>query len=279
MLNYNELAVQKVFNIIAFSLIDGAMLTKLDHLKTSSWANDGTVVYAQGGAGNARLIGFGHSKTSTLSCTSATVSDGAWGMQTGSGVDRVTDTDKILFTDTLVVSVKDEVKTTHTPIGEVGKEINFIYVLDPKTRGTVKTLKQAAAVAPGAFTYTKTDNKVAFNPDDVPVGTILLLYYHPNVKTAAVITNRTDMFAMNVKLVAETQFVDACTGQHYAGQLIFYKAKVSEATTFELGADSDAATLTLDFEALQSCESPKLWDVFIYDEADIEDIVETPPIP
>ena len=62
----SKFAVQQIFVVDALDLEDGSLLARLEDLKSSNLSNNGTVVYAQGGVGNPKIIGFSHSKESTL---------------------------------------------------------------------------------------------------------------------------------------------------------------------------------------------------------------------
>ena len=75
---------------------------------------------------------------------------------------------------------------------------------------------------------------------------------------------------MNVRLHCKTLFRDTCTGKDYVGVLVIYKAKAGEEWGFELSADGEPAVHSITFEALKSCESPVLWDIFLYDTEDIQ---------
>lgn len=269
-INYNNLAIQQVFSIDCFDLVDGSLLARLNALKNSSWTNNGQIVYAQGGVGNPKIIGFGHSKESAIEATSAVISDGSWGMQTGSGVIELTNTNLIQYSETLVCTA-NKVTTTYTATGATGTEIKWAYVVN-NYGGVIKKLEQAStAESTGKFTYSSENKEISFFTDDVQDGERVLVFYYPNVTSARQIENRTDVFAKQVKAVANTVFLDTCTGLAYQGQLVYYKAKVAEESTFDLAADGDPAVQNLRLEALQSCESTKLWDIFIFNTEDIQD--------
>ena len=58
----SKFAVQQIFVVDAFNLDTGALIARFEDLKNSTLNNNGTVVYAQGGVGNPKIIGFSHSK-------------------------------------------------------------------------------------------------------------------------------------------------------------------------------------------------------------------------
>jgi hypothetical protein len=263
----SQYAVQEIFNLTVFDLVDGSCQAVLSDLKNTNWSNNGQVVYAQGGRGNPKIIGFGHSKESTLTCGSAVISDGLFGIQTGTKMASLTSTTLIQYPDTLVVT-DETVDTTYTAIGTAGSEIGFAYLINADgSLGTV--FEQAGAVSAGHFTYTPGTKALLFNAGDVVDGAKIMVFYYPTASTAKQITNKTDKFAANVKIVADGRFRDTCTGEDYLAQLIYYKAKTSEEYAFDLAADGAPAVHNIKFEALKQCGSTTLWDLFIYDSADL----------
>lgn len=263
----SKFAVQQIFVVDAFDLDDGSLITRFEDLKNSTLSNNGTVVYAQGGVGNPKIIGFSHSKESQLSIESAVITEGAIGIQTGSGVKSLTDATIIPF-DEVLVATEEGVTTSYTAQGTAGSEIGFVYVLNDD--GTVsKKLEQAAQAASGKFAYASESKKISFNAGEVPAGSKVLVIYNPKISSAKQITNSTETFAKNVRLNCKTLFRDTCSGKDYVGMLVIYKAKAGEEWSLELSADGDPAVHSISFEALKSCESPVLWDIFIYDTNDI----------
>lgn len=264
----SKFAVQQIFTVDAFSLEDGSLIARLEDLKTSNLSNNGTVVYAQGGVGNPKIIGFSHSKEANLSIENAVITEGAMGIQTGSGVVTLTKSTDIPFDEVLTADT-DAVTLTYKATGTTGSEIGFVYVLNAD--GSVKTkLSQASAAASGSFAYASSTKKITFNTGDVPNGSKVLVVYYPEIDSAKKISNSTEVFAQNVRLHCKTLFRDTCSGKDYVGVLVIYKAKAGEEWSIELSADGDPAVHAISFEALKSCESPVLWDIFIYDTDDIQ---------
>lgn len=269
-INTNKFAVQQIFTVDSFSLEDGSLNARLEDLKQTNLSNNGEIVYAQGGVGNAKIIGFSHSKSSTLEIQNAVITDGALAIQTGSGLKELTNTNLIPFDEVVVAATANTAVLTHTATGEVGSELGFAYLLSPD--GSVsKTFTQVATTpATGQFTYATATKTITFFAGEVPVGSKVLAMYYPNVATAKNIKNATDVFSMNVRLHCRTLFRDTCTGKDYIGVLVIYKAKCSEEWGLELSADGEPAVHSMTFEALKSCESPVLWDIYIYDSSDIK---------
>lgn len=268
MIDTSKFAVQQIFTVDAFDLDTGAMLARFEDLKSSNLSNNGTVVYAQGGVGNPKIIGFSHSKESTLEIQSAVITGGALGIQTGSGLIDLTSTTLIPF-DEVVTVTSNAATTTYTATGTAGSEIGFAYLLNED--GTIaETFTQASdADSEGTFTYTSSGKNLTFYTGAIPDGGKVLVVYYPTVSSAYQINNSTEVFAKNVRLHCKTLFRDTCTGKDYVGVLVIYKAKAGEEWGFELSADGDPAVHDISFEALKSCTSPTLWDIFIYDSSDL----------
>lgn len=267
----SKFAVQQIFTVDAFNLETGALEARFEDLKNSTLNNNGTVVYAQGGVGNPKIIGFSHSKESTLEIESAVITGGALGIQTGSGLMDLTDTTLIPFDEVLTAATDDantSATTTYTATGTANAEIGFAYVLN--NDGTIKkTLTQGGTASAGTFTYTSASKELSFATADVPAGSKVLVVYYPTAASAYQISNSTEVFAQNVRLHCKTLFRDTCTGKDYVGVLVVYKAKAGEEWSLELTADGEPAVHAISFEALKSCESPVLWDIFIYDTDDL----------
>lgn len=266
----SKFAVQQIFVVDAFDLETGALVARFEDLKNSTLNNNGTVVYAQGGVGNPKIIGFSHSKESTLELESAVITGGAMGIQTGSGLIDLTDSTAIPFDEVLTAAGSSSITatTTYTATGATGKEIGFAYILN--TDGTVKkTLTQGSTATTGSFAYASASKELSFAAGDVVAGDKILVVYYPTAASAYQISNSTEVFAQNVRLHCKTLFRDTCTGKDYVGVLVMYKAKAGEEWSLELAADGDPAVHAISFEALKSCESPVLWDIFIYDTDDL----------
>lgn len=264
----SKFAVQQIFTVDAFNLDTGALIARLEDLKTSTLSNNGTVVYAQGGVGNPKIIGFSHSKEAKLELENAVITEGAMGIQTGGGVETLTNSTSVPFDEVIVTATADTAVTSYIATGTAGSEIGFAYLLNDD--GTVKTtFTQATTVAAEKFTYATATKTITFNTGAVPVGSKILVIYHPTASSVVNISNKTDVFSSNVRLNCHTLFRDTCSGVDYVGTLVIYKAKCSEEWNLELTADGDPAVHNMSFEALKSCTSPVLWDIFIYDTDDL----------
>jgi hypothetical protein len=221
------------------------------------------------GRGNPKLIGFGHSKESRLECQNAVISEGSLEIQSGTAVEALTNTTVVTWQDKIVVT-SNLATPTYQPTGTAGAEIGFAYILNNDDSLGTEFEQMTGSVTTGHFTYNAGTNILTFYAGDIPTGTTICIFYHPTVTSAKKFTNKVDVFAKNVKVIADGLFRDICTGEDYKGQLIFYKAKTSEEYNLEINADGEPAVTNLSFEALKACGNNNvLWDLIIFDSADV----------
>jgi hypothetical protein len=257
-------ALQALFELKVFDLSTGEALVILDDLKETTWENNGEEVYSMGGRGNPKLIGFGHSKTSNLNTQNALITDGVLGFQSGTAMSTLTSTTVITYTDILTVGT-NAATTTYTATGSVGAEIGFVYKLNSDGSLGTKYTQGATASGTGIFAYTFGTKALAFYSGDLASGDRIVCFYKPTIASAKKFTNATNVFAKNVKVIADGLFRNTCTGVDYAGQLVFYKAKASDGYSFTVTANGEPAVQSINFEALQSCSADTLWDLFVWD--------------
>lgn len=263
----NKFALQRVFTAKIFDLETGENIGIFEDLKDSSFNQEGTVVYTQGGAGNAKIIGFDHSKMAKFSLNNATFDFNAFGAIVGSTPVTGTNTDYV-YTDTLTVN-SNATTTTYTALGTAGSEIKYAYIKN--TDGSLGTkYTQDSLAGAGKFTYNPGTKAVTFNTGDITNGTEIIVFYNATAgATTRTVSSYTDLFAKNVKLVADGLARDICTGEDYGCQIIFYKAKVSNNIEFALSSAGDPAVQPIEVEALKSCGSTKLWDMIVFEDDQI----------
>lgn len=267
MIDTSKFAIQQIFTVDAFNLDDGSLNTRLEDLKSSTLSNNGTIVYSQGGIGNPKIVGFSHSKEASLTIENALITEGGLDIQIG-GTSVLTNSNEVPFDEVITVATADTAITSYAATGTAGSELGYVYILN--SDGTIKQkLAQAAAVAADKFTYATATKTITFNTGAVAVGTKVLAIYYPTISSVIKASNKTDVFAKSMRLHCKTLFRDTCTNEDYVGVLVIYKAKCGEEWSLELSADGDPAVHNMVFEALKSCESNTLWDIFIYDKDDI----------
>ncbi len=120
----------------------------------------------------------------------------------------------------------------------------------------------------GKFVYTVGTKTMAFFSGEVTAADQIVVFYRATAGATTLTTSSfSDRFAKSVKLVATGLVRDICTKVDYKAQIIFYNAKMSNNFELALSADGDPAVQSIEFEALQSCGSTKLWDLIVWESA------------
>lgn len=261
----NRWAIQEVFDITLIEPVNALQVyCVLEDLKNCTFANEGTTVYASGGKGNPKLVGFDHSKTAKFTIGSAMFLSDLWEVQSGTAPVTGSNTNYVK-TETLTVS-SNTLTLSATPLGTAGSELGYVYIV--ATDGSLSTqLEQDSIVSSGKFTVS--GKTVTLNTGDYADGVSVFVKYNATTASDTITySNYCNVFSKNVKLVADT-VVKNCQGVEYAAQLIFYNAKVDNNFSFDLTADGEPAVMNFEVEALKTCTSEKLWDLIVYNSSTV----------
>jgi hypothetical protein len=260
----SRFAIQRVFDLTLFDLSTNECLGIMDNLKTTTFTQEGEVVYAQGGAGNPKIVGFDHSKAARFTCESATFDNLAFGAQLGATPVLGANTN-IVITD-VIAGGTNTATTTYTALGTAGSEVLFVYKRNADGSLGIKFTQMTGTPTTGKFIYTAGTKTLNFYAGEVSTTDTLVTFYRATAGATTLTTSSfTDVFAKSVKLVATGLVRDICTKVDYKAQIIFYSAKLSNAFELTLTADGDPAVQSIEFEALKSCNSTKLWDLIVWE--------------
>lgn len=245
----------------------GLLLGKFEDVKDGAFTNGQNTVYAQGGVGTPKLLGFDNEISAMLSASNAYITDGLLAIQSGNDVETLTDTTEIEEVEVVTVT-SDTATLTYTPTGTTDAEIKYAYVVNSDgswdTTGTV--YEQAAAAASGKFSLS--GKVITFNTSEIADGTEIGVKYYPTVSSAKKFTRKTDTFSKTVRATAHCFFVDGCTGEILEGRIVFPKAKVSGNFDWSMDSAGDPSVQNFEVEALKSCASTDLWYLYINDSDD-----------
>ncbi len=253
----NRWAIRDAGEATFYDLVDGHAIVTLSTLKTSGIETTGETVYAQGGQGNARLVGFSSNRQSTLTFEDAIFDNEAVAMLTGNDLVEGT---KIIDFNEIKSTVADKITLSKTPNGAI---VSVYKVNADGTNGQEYTLGDPVA---NQYDYSVSDKTLTFNTATVD-GTKFRIYY--KVATAAdtkTVKVTSDMFGGNFKVVLDVLVVDEFTKKAFQGQLVVPNAKFMDNFNLSFSADGDPATLNLEMEVLKSPASTDMWELVIYDE-------------
>lgn len=260
-------AIQRIFTLDTFDIVTGASRGRFSDMKTSTFTNDATIVYADGGAGNVHIAGFSHSKRATLDATNAVFDFPSIGLVMGATPITGSNTD-LVVTDIRTVT-SNAATTSYTALGTVGSEIGTIYIRN--TDGTLgeSFLQVTGTPTTGQFKYVVGTKALTFFAGDITDSSQIVMFYNAtsgaNTKT---IKSYTDVFADAVKVVANGIVQDVCSKQDFACQLIFDTAQAANKFELSLTADGDPAVQNVMFEALKPCGTNLLWQLIVFDETE-----------
>jgi hypothetical protein len=224
----NRFAIKEAGIASFFDLTTGKAIVTLATLKTSGVQTTGDTVYATGGRGNAKLVGFSTNRGAKITLQDAIFDNKAIAMLTGNdlvaGVKKV-DKNEIqsVTSNTLTLS--------KTPLGA----ILSVYKLNPDgTNGTEYTLGTPAS---NATDYSVAGKVLTFNTG-VANGTQFKVYYQVNTASdAKSMKVSSDQFGKTFRVTLDVLVVDEFTKAAFQGQLRIPNAKFEDNFDLSFAAD------------------------------------------
>lgn len=229
---------------------EGEPIVTLPSLKTTGVETSGETVYARGGRGNAKLVGFSSNKEATIALEDALFDNEAMGMLTGNLAS--TGAKEVEVSEVITATAIDSLTTTKgTPLAD-GTFAIYEYV---------DGMKSGNNVAGGGATGNDMTATVV-------IGTEYIAYYTVSTdEFASTIKVTSDAFGGTFKVVIDLIVVDSFTKADFAGQLIIPNAKFEDNFSLDLAADGDPAVLSINLEILKDPNSTDMWELVIFDEA------------
>ena len=236
----------------------GEPIVTLKSLKTTGVETTGETVYARGGRGNAKLVGFSSNRESTLSLQDALFDNEALAMLTGNDI----------FTGEVEVD-QHEVFT----VGDATATESFTLAASPLDVSDVHAYKYVDGMKEGAEL-----TKESLNGKDVEIDTSamstddqIIIYYTANTDSeTSKVKVTSDNFGGTFKVVIDLIVVDAVTKAEYAAQMIVPNAKFEDDFNLDLAAEGDPSVLDLTLEVLKSPNNTDMWELVIYDESALQ---------
>jgi hypothetical protein len=215
----NRFAIKEAGIASFFDLTTQKAIVTLATLKTSGVETTGDTVYATGGRGNAKLVGFSTNRGAKITLQDAIFDNKAIAMLTGNdlvaGVKKV-DKNEIqsVTSNTLTLS--------KTPVGA----ILSVYKLNTDgTNGTEYTLGTPAS---NATDYSVAGKVLTFNTG-VANGTQFKIYYQANTASdAKSMRVSSDQFGKTFRVTLDVLVVDEFTKAAFQGQLRIPNAKFED---------------------------------------------------
>ena len=260
----NRWAIRDVAIASFFDLTTGELKLKLDTLKTSGLENTSSIVYAMGGRGNPKLVGFSSDKAAKFTLEDAVFSNDLLAMLTGN--DIVEGITKVQHSEVVPVTT-NSATLTYTP-SAAGALISVNKLNADGTKGKAITY---AASTPTTDHYSVSSKTLTFGSSTFAAGESALVYYYTNsAADAKKIRNTTDKFAGTYRLVLDCLVRDIFYKKDYAAQIEVFNAKLDDSSwNLAMANTGDPSTLSIPLEALKSPTSTDLYTMTIFDESDL----------
>lgn len=258
----NRWAIRDAGSATFYNLTTGKPIVTLTTLKTSGVETSGETVYARGGTGNAKLVGFSSNREAKLTLEDAIFDNDALAMLTGNAISIAAK--EIYYNESLTVA-SNAVTLTKTP-ADSGALLGLFAVNTDGTLGTEITYD----ASPATGEYSTSGKTVSLYAGDYADAATLKAYYKVDTATdAATITVSSSAFGGTFKVVLDCLVKDELTKVDYAAQLIVPNAKFEDNFNLSFAADGDPAVLTIPLEVLKNTTDTTMWQMVIYDSATI----------
>lgn len=253
----NRWAVRNVAKCSFYSLTTGKMLTYLENLKSSDISVSSETVYARGGDGNPKLLGFSSNKEAKVNLSSAIFDNRAMALLTGNNI--VTAATPVYRREVLT-SISDALTLGATP---KDSELLGLYLLG--SDGVESTEYSKVASAPTGNQYALSSKTITL-PTATVDGTQFVVYYMVTAAdTTQTLTVSSDKFPAAFKLVMEVLVTDFATKALYPAQLIINSARMEDNWSLSFKPDGDPEPLSLPIEILKPANSNDMFTLKIYD--------------
>ncbi len=249
-------AVRNVAKATFYDISTDKMLTYLENLKTSAIEVSSETVYARGGDGNPKLVGFSSNKEVRATLQSALFDNRAMALLTGNAIK---DGKQTIYRREVLTVASAKASLNATPKGGT---LLALYVMGADGVEDLE-LEKAETVATGKYKLTTKEISVH---TDVANGSQLVAYYMADTNaTAQTITVSSDAFPAAFKLVLEVLVTDFYTKKLYPAQIIIPSAKMEDGWSLSFAPDGDPAALDLPIEVLKPANSNDMFTMTIYD--------------
>ena len=232
----------------------------IDTAKTSTVESAVTTVYAQGGKGNPRLIGWDGEKTVTFTVEDALLSEQSFAMLSGCGIADATATEPLYVHTTATTVISGTAQAPKAVIE--GVDINAdvyisaaapMYATILNSAGAAKAYLSAITATEVAregdkVTVTFADNRLTEAAQYIndTIAFDFYLKYEDHVKEMAITPEK---FAGYYYIEASTLFRDEETGTDLPAELIIPRGKIQSNFTLSMANSGDPSTFTFTIDA------------------------------
>ena len=254
-----KFGAKEVMDVVFYDIATNKPVLFLDTLKTSSIETTAQEVYATGGKGDSRLVGWEYDKQVSMAMQDALLSPKSIELVTG--VATKTGIQAISMRQNTEFDVTD-------PVNPVDKGSYF--PLKASGTGAIQLAYTPLESAANIWVYEKDKDGVA---GEEKVGTLsgtiltvptlankeVVVYYSYNSKaTAEVYTVAADKFGGTYKVVGNTFLRNETTGADEKFQMVIPKAKLKSGFNLNFSSDSEPSVFDMNLEILKDSKTPTM---------------------
>jgi len=252
-------AVRNVAKATFYDIATGKMLTYLENLKSSGIEVSSETVYARGGDGNPKLIGFSSNKEVKSNLSSALFDNRAMALLTGNGI--VTGVQSVYQREILTVTVGNIATLNKEPKGGA---LLALYTMGADGVEDTELALTVTTVSTGEYDLATQEISLF---TDVVVGSQVVAYFMmETTDTAQIITVSSDAFPAAFKLVMEVLVTDFYTKKLYPAQIIVPSAKMEDNWALSFAPDGDPVPMDMPIEILKPSNSNDMFTMTIYED-------------
>ncbi len=245
-----QFGIREILDCTFYDLTTDAVVAHFDTLKTSDLSVASETVYAMGGRGNAKLIGWDGDKDVTVAVQDALLSDK--GLQILTGNSLSTGATTVYKRERLTVSATDTITLAQTPL----EAATAIQVLLYNTSTGVETevdMSDATILAKVVTLGTSAN----LDEDDV----VNVYYTYTSGATSDTYSVTSYDFAGSYKVVGYGLVRDYITKSDQLMQIIMYNAKVDGSFTVTMAATGDPSVFDMKLTLLRDPLTNKFFDM------------------
>lgn len=245
-----QFGIREILDCTFYDLTDNSVVAHFDTLKTSDLAVASETVYAMGGRGNAKLIGWDGDKDVTVAVQDALLSDKGLEILTGNA--RAAGATTVYKRERLTVDASDQVTLEETPL-EAATDIE-VWKFDTTTGLETMVDMTDATLALTVLTFGLSAG--------LAEGDVVNIYYTytSGANSDTYVVTAYD-FAGSYKVVGYGLVRDYITKADQLMQIIMYNAKVDGNFTISMAATGDPSVFDMNLTLLRDPLTNKFFDM------------------
>lgn len=246
---------REICNCVLKNITTGEPVLYLESLKVSSIEQGSTTVYARGGSGNPKILGWSSDKEITMKCEDSLISPESLAILAGTTVssgDVSAHKKEYFIIGTTTGATVTGVTLSEIPVtGSVGAD-QFLYVASNSfSVGTPLTWTTAGT---GTACYTFTGTHIALGTSTITTGQYLLTDYYFTTTGSKRIEIKSSNFAGYYKLEADTLWREEKTGTDFPALFTMPKIKLKDSFSLSMENTGDPKTFTFDMDVFANSD-------------------------